>query len=321
MHELTRSTLLGAAVGDAFGVPFEFLGAVKFADIPLDKMLGADVEPVIGSHWGTTIPAGAWSDDTSMAVATMESIAELGTVDPTDIMNRFVAWWEDGQYCAVEKPFGLGKTVARALGAYLAGQPVLASAPCRRQDNGNGALMRIFPFALFCHGQRMGCEERMRVIQQASAITHGHEISQMSCVFFCEFLHLLFEGADFGDAFNDVQGMQWSDHFDDESVQAHARILDSKFGCSREELSPTGFVVDTLEIAVYCLLTTSSYEAAIKTAVRFGGDTDTYAAIAGAAAGARYGLDGIPVEWLAQLKRHEYLVDLAERFAAVARTR
>lgn len=111
----------------------------------MDRMLGAHVEPIVGSHWGSTIPAGAWSDDTSMAVAVMESIVKLGRIDHSDIMNQFVAWWERNEYCAVDKAFGLGKTVARALGAYLAGQP----APCRRQDNGNGALMRIFPFTVY----------------------------------------------------------------------------------------------------------------------------------------------------------------------------
>lgn len=167
----SRSVLLGAAVGDGFGVPVEFLGAEIIKDLAMDRMLGADVEPIVGSHWGSTIPAGAWSDDTSMAVAAMESIVKLGRIDHSDIMNQFVAWWERNEYCAVDKAVGLGKTVARALGAYLAGQP----APCRRQDNGNGALMRIFPFTVY--SVALGEEERIRLIRAASTLTHGHEIS------------------------------------------------------------------------------------------------------------------------------------------------
>lgn len=301
-----RSVLLGAAVGDAFGVPFEFLGAEKIKNLPMDRMLGANVEPIVGSHWGSTIPAGAWSDDTSMAVAALESIVKLGRIDHSDIMDQFVAWWERNEYCAVDKAFGLGKTVARALGAYLAGKP----APCRRQDNGNGALMRIFPFTAY--SMELGEEERIRLIREASTLTHGHEISQLSCIFFSEFLRRMLLGDSFEAALGTVRTYPWSEHFGAEALDAHSRILQ---GDLNGEMQPTGYVVDTLEIALQCLLHTDTYKTAVQKAVSFGGDTDTYAAIVGAAAGAFYTVEGIPEEWLSVLKRREYLEELADRFA------
>lgn len=196
-----------------------------------------------------------------------------------------MAWWERNEYCAVDKAVGLGKTVARALGAYLAGQP----APCRRQDNGNGALMRIFPFTVY--SVALGEEERIRLIRDASTLTHGHEISQLSCVFFSEFLRRVLTGDSLEAAFATVQAYSWSEHFGDEAMDAHSRILQ---GDLNGEMQPTGYVVDTFEIALHCLLHTDSYKSAVQKAVSFGGDTDTYAAIVGAAAGAFYTVEGHP---------------------------
>lgn len=116
-------------------------------------------------------------------------------------------------------------------------------------------------------------------------------------------------------AFATVQAYSWSEHFGDEAMDAHSRILQ---GDLNGEMQPTGYVVDTFEIALHCLLHTDSYKSAVQKAVSFGGDTDTYAAIAGAAAGAFYTVEGIPEEWLLVLKRRSYLEDLADRFAELS---
>ncbi|WP_257160249.1 ADP-ribosylglycohydrolase family protein [Corynebacterium cystitidis] len=109
--------LLGAATGDAFGVPFEFLSSEAVVQYSLGIMHGADQENTVMSHWGAVMPAGTWSKDTSMTVATMESIIRTGgELNFTDLMNQFVAWLEQGKYCAIDRPFGLGQTVGRALG-------------------------------------------------------------------------------------------------------------------------------------------------------------------------------------------------------------
>lgn len=317
--EQVSAMLLGAATGDAFGVPFEFLSADEVAQYSLEVMRGADNSPV-ASHWGQTIPAGAWSDDTSMAVATMESVIGAGgELDATDVMNRFVAWWERGEYCAIERPFGLGKTVGLALGRFKAGRPASECGGTRVRDNGNGSLMRIFPIALMLSSKTVAPQERWELIGQASRLTHAHAISELSCIIYCEFLGFILAGSSIEETYQSAAALPYQDWRagDDwqAALDAHQRILGSNFmGLSASDLRASGYVVDTLEIVLYSLLHTNTYREAVQAAVRFGYDTDTYAAIAGAAAGAAYGLKEIPQDWLSKLKRHEYLEGLAGRF-------
>lgn len=316
-----KSVLLGAATGDAFGVPFEFLPASAVAALSMDAMRGADDKEPVNSRWGRIIPAGSWSDDTSMAVATMESIIHNdGELNLTNLMDRFVAWWENGEYCALDQPFGLGKTVAGALGRFKNGTDPLDCGGTRVYDNGNGALMRIFPVVLLLWRKPTVREENWETISKASRITHGHAISQLSCIIYSEFLSSLLDGKSLEGAYQaavDKPYRDWREN-DEEwlaALEAHQRVLDPSFlALTPADLTPSGYVVDTLEIVLHSLLRTESYREAIQTTVRLGGDTDTYAAIAGAAAGAYYGLDGIPREWPAKLKRRAYLNDLALRF-------
>ncbi|WP_124054283.1 ADP-ribosylglycohydrolase family protein [Arcanobacterium ihumii] len=362
------SALLGAAIGDAFGVPFEFLDADQVAKHPLDAMYAASEVDSANSRPRRAVPAGAWSDDTSMAVATMESIiSHQGRLDLTDIMRQFLAWWEERKYCSIERPFGLGMTVMMALGRFQGGAPALESGATRVRDNGNGALMRIFPIALHlaagghasAGGYGASCghtatgehvptseraeatapnpsreqilshepppsrDHRWNVVSQASQITHGHAISQLSCIIFCEFLWGIHAGHDVTRAYQRAVALPYSDWRPDdpqwqEALAAHSKIFSPEFvSITPADFTASAYVVDTLEIALYSLLHTTSYPEAIRTAVRFGGDTDTYAAIVGAAAGIAYGAESIPHKWLDVVKRRDYLEDLSKRFAGV----
>lgn len=318
------SVLLGAAVGDAFGVPFEFLSSDAIKQYSLKIMHGADEATPVVSHWGQKIPAGAWSDDTSMAVATMESIVHTqGKLDFTDIMNQFVAWWKDGKYCALQQPFGLGKTVVTALGHFENGTPALECGGTCLRDNGNGALMRIFPIALYLTSKDTSYAENWKAISSASSITHGHAISQLSCIIYCEFLAQILAGKNMAQAYYSAislpyQDWRKNDNQWQEAIAAHSRIFSRDFvGLKPKDFTPSGYVVDTLEIALYSLLHTNSYREAMQTAVSFGYDTDTYAAITGAAAGAVYGIESIPEQWLTKLQRRDYLAQLARRFTDV----
>lgn len=324
------SALLGAAVGDAFGVTFEFLPSHTVAQYDLENMHGADVEPDVPSYWGLRIPSGAWSDDTSMAVATMESIVENGgEINPTSLMKYFVSWWEDGAYCSIDYPFGIGQAVAKALGKFENGIPAEECGGTRVRDNGNGALMRIFPVVLYLRDELSGePEQKVRAYETicaATRITHAHPISQVSNLIYAEFLNSVLDGATIPDAYrqtvascsSDLGGFIEENGWED-ALHAHARILATDFlAIDRSLLEPTGYVVHTFEIVLYALLHSSSYKEAVQTAVSFGGDTDTYAAIAGAVAGVAHGAESIPAEWLERLKRRDYLESLAFRFGGI----
>lgn len=255
-----RDAVYGLAVGDALGVPYEFRPRGSFA---CTGMAGH------GTH---DQPAGTWSDDTSMTLATCDGIRERGRADADDLRGRFRAWARRGAYAIDGVVFDCGVTTARALeeGAGLAGE----------RDNGNGSLMRIAPLAF-----TGATDDEVRAV---SAITHAHPVSTRACVDMVRIMRALAAGAPPARA-----------------VPGHERLLALPEGAVRSG----GFVRDTYRAALWCLVTTSSYEGCVLRAVNLGGDTDTTAAVAGALAGIVYGADAIPAAWVGALRGR----DLIER--------
>lgn len=312
--------LLGLAVGDAFGVPAEFLSRKEVCRLGLNDMAGCDTDPVIPSRWGEIIPAGAWSDDTSMTVAAIASLIDSrGSPDYGDVMDRFVRWWENGEYCAVAgSPFGLGGCVARALARYRRGVPAVECGGTGFGENGNGSLMRIFPFSMLCLARALDDDRTFRLISDASGITHAHDISKMSCFIYTLFLRECLQTKDPRAAYEAVSkesGREFSEfygkYFSEDAIEAVRSI---------RKIDPTaigenGYVVNSLKIALYSLVHTDSYGDAVRMAVNFGYDTDTNGAITGSIAGSMYGTENIPVRWLARLKRREALEKTAEAFS------
>lgn len=161
-----RDCVYGLAVGDALGVPYEFRPRGTFE---CTDMIG------YGTHGQ---PAGTWSDDTSMTLATCDSIRELGHIDTADMRDKFVSWIARSEY-TIDGVFDYGGTTARALHTGKGGSG--------ERDNGNGSLMRIAPLAFVDATDDEICE--------VSAITHAHRTSTESCVTFIELLRSVMDGA------------------------------------------------------------------------------------------------------------------------------
>jgi ADP-ribosylglycohydrolase len=300
--ETVKSAMLGLAVGDALGVPVEFRSRDR-----LDK------EPVTGMRaYGThQQPAGTWSDDTSMALCLLKSLTQCG-VDCGDMMARFFRWADEGYMTAHGKVFDMGISTQKALSRYGRGTPPLECGSQGQYDNGNGSLMRILPMALYLHC-RFGPEfsskpEAYELIHQASRVTHAHPISQISCGIYCaianEFLcgHFAPDDMQRGIAF--AKGLYailpefapWLEQFGWVDVNVLRSL-------PRERVRSDGFVIHTLEAALWCLLAFDSYKDCLLAAVNLGDDTDTTGAAAGGLAGIRWGWDSIPAEWLQVLAR------------------
>ncbi len=247
-----RDAVYGQAVGDALGVPYEFL--------PRDSFACTDMEG-FGSH---DKDLGTWSDDTSMALALCDSIRELGRIDCDDIRERFRAWYLDDKY-TVDGLFDVGNATAAALeiGHGMTGE----------RDNGNGSLMRTIPLAF--------TDASDLEIAAVSAITHAHPISTDACIEAVHIARALASGAALIEA-----------------VGSRASLKDTP----RSKISSGGYVLDTLQAALWCLLTTDDYASCVLTAVNLGRDTDTTASVAGAFAGIVYGYDAIPAGWIADLR-------------------
>lgn len=298
-----KSVILGHAVGDALGVPVEFCSREELDTGPVDDMEG------FGSY---PYAAGAWSDDTSMSLCALDSLAK-GDIDWDEIMQNFRRWIENGEYTSVGECFDAGRTCIKAILNYLAfNPPATESGGTDEHSNGNGSLMRILPFVLFTeYGEYVG--NWLDIIHQASAMTHAHERSKIGCGIYTIIMRQLLHDPNMDSV---ELGLRRAECEYREFAEFHhyKRIFASDFkNLKREEIKSTGYVVDTLEAALWCLMTTDNYRDCVLKAVNLGEDTDTVAAVAGGMAGALYGYDAIPEEWLNTLMKREYIEDMCRR--------
>lgn len=290
--------LLGLLVGDALGVPYEFHAPENLPRIdqieldPPEGFVCPSGRPFYRSHEG--VPPGTWSDDGAHALCLLASLLRCGRLDLEDLSRRLLDWWHHA-YLAVDRPFDVGSQTSEALLALERGVPPERSGPSGERDNGNGALMRVLPLALWHQGSdRALLEDALR----QGLVTHGHPRSGVCCALYCLWARALLGGASAAEGFQQAASIVRSSGLHREELD-----LVLSFGPPRG----SGYAVDTLHTA-RAALEDGPYERVVKRAIAFGLDTDTSAAVAGGLAGVRDGLQAIPERWLGRL-RGRALVD------------
>lgn len=305
--------VFGLVVGDALGVPVEFMPRQALAADPVTGMRE------YGTHGQ---PAGTWSDDGSMALCLMESLTN--GIDYEDMMKLFLRWAYEGHWAARGALFDIGIATQKALMNYVHRIPPLECGGRSERDNGNGSLMRILPLALYLH-KAMGsgfndAPDAYDVIHNASRLTHAHPISLIACGIYCSVVNELLIGFSTEAAVHSgiekakaVYAKQkpfaeWLDRFNGISFDC----LKAK---PMSNIRGSGYVLQTLEAALWCLLHTESFSSCVLQAVNLGEDTDTVGAVAGGLAGLCYGIEAIPAEWLSVIARREEIEALCGQFA------
>ena len=306
--------IMGVVVGDALGMPVQFLTREEVQANPITGMRG----------YGTyNMPIGTWSDDSSMALATLDSICEKKGIEYDDIMQRFVDWALKGHYTPWGKAFDQGCTCMEAIYNYVMKADYTTCGKTGEWANGNGALMRIMPVCLYAYVQykneKVSLEKAVEYVHQVSALTHNHLRSKMACgIYFFMVMAILEEEGTLKEklqkGMNAAQNFYRSDVLNLMEWVRYGRMADlNEFArVKEEEIKSSGYVVDSLEAAVWSLITTESLEEGLLKAVNLGGDTDTIGAIAGGLAGLYYGYDQIPVEWRQVIVKGEESVALCE---------
>ena len=308
----TRSRILGglwgSLVGDALGVPVEFQDRAARTTDPVTGMRA------YGTH---RQPAGTWSDDGALLLCSAESLVEHG-FDTDDMGRRFLRWHDDGHWTAHGNVFDIGIATRQALMRIRQGVIAEQAGGQDEFSNGNGSLMRILPVALIAlNGDMEGLRTR---IHRASAITHGHLRSQMACVYFGFLVRALMKGRSQAEAVKAACSEFTAEYAKCPEMPAFQRILDRGFGTlPPSEIYSDGYVMHTLEAAVWCLLTTDDFSCCVLKAVNLGGDTDTTGCVAGGLAGVLYGLEHIPPEWCGALPQQTDLTGLLGRFEHTCR--
>ena len=270
-RDRARGAAVGAAIGDALGMPLEF-GPRRPADRLVRDMVSG------------RLPAGTFTDDTEMALALADSLLAHRPLDPTDLARRFVGWLQSA-------PSDVGIHTRNVLSRFAARQPweeAVAAAQRQRPDSaGNGSVMRCWPVALV-HWNDL--DSLLAGSRLQSRVTHPHPECEAASVFVNALIYGLLHGLPPAGAVDRAL----------EAVDVPAPLraaIEQAPSRSRDELQNSGWVRHTVESAVWGLLTTGTFEEALVQVVNLGNDADTAGAVAGALAGAAYGMDAIPLRW------------------------
>lgn len=291
-----RGCLVGLAVGDALGTSVETRRRGSFPALT-DMSGGGPFE----------LRPGQWTDDTAMALCLAASLLESDGFDPRDQMNRYCRWVDEGYMSSTGLAFDVGDTVFRALSAFhVSGDPY--AGPTMPTSAGNGSLMRLAPVAMYFHPW---IERAVELAGESSRTTHGAPECINACRIFAEILSRALGGASRSEILSPVSVGDVG-----EALQGIADM--AFFSKGRADIQSTGYVVHTLEAALWCFCRTDSFEAAVLTAANLGDDADTTAAVCGQIAGAFYGMTQIPDAWLDRLAMREDIVALADRLREAA---
>lgn len=280
-----KGSLIGLATGDALGAPVEFSFRDRFPELR---------EMISGGKF--QLPAGSWTDDTSMSLCLADSLLRHPNLNSKDLLTRFWSWASTGENSATGKAIGFGQNVLQSLFDFHRTGTLKAGEKHRRSD-GNGSIMRLAPMMiLYAQNPSKGA----KLAREQSYTTHASDIAADGCECLFRIVYGLFHGKDLGQSLNEAHRATW--HADIQAITA--QTWKEK---RRSEILSTGYVAATLEAAVWCVGTTSSFEEALIKAVNLAHDADTVAAVTGQIAGALYGYSAIPKRWMAVLAKREHI--------------
>ena len=272
-----KGCYFGAIMGDVYGAPYEFLEP-EWIEAPLPDQLQS------GGHFN--LPVGYYTDDTSMMLCLSESIVENDGSNTHDQMQKYVDWMQKGYMSSNGKCFDVGTQTQMALNYYALNKVFVPRMIKFKNSAGNGALMRIAPVPIYFKGNELD-----KVAEECTLITHNNNECVKYSIFWSRLVHDVI-----------YNKMSKSD------IQSVFELMFSNI--NPKNVRGSGYVLDSVYIALKCFLSTETYIDCIKSVVEQGYDTDTNACIAGQLAGAFYGYDNIPMEWIKDLKDFDKITQM-----------
>ncbi len=300
-----RGCLQGLAAGDAVGTTLEFKAPGSFT--PLTDMVG-------GGPFN--LPIGAWTDDTSMALCLAESLIESDAFDPIDQMERYDRWFKEGYLSSTDSCFDIGNTVRQSLLAFRSTKEPFCG-PTDPMSAGNGSLMRLAPVPMRYAAEP---ELAMEMAANSSRTTHGAVTAVDACKYYAGLIIGALNGVEkeelLSDSYSPIPGY-WTRNTLAPEV---AEVARGSFKTRQPpEIQGSGYVVQSLEAALWAFHATDSFREGTLKVVNLGRDADTTGAIYGQVAGALYGESGIPSTWLHALAKRSLLVYFADELLVLAR--
>lgn len=304
--------IIGVVTGDALGCPVQFRSREEIALNPVTTMIG---------HGTYDMPVGTWTDDSSLTLALLDSIRRNRAINLQDIMYRFALWMTKGEYTPFGESFDIGRGTMESIVRYMKEPDVGTCGGKGEHDNGNGSLMRIMPACLYCNEMQeersIADEQAIELIHKISGLTHNHLRAKIACGLYYfmvrsilhhdgSLIERLQAGIDEGFVFykRDLNNLTEFSYYG--RLYNLYAFADTASG----EIRSSGYVVDSLEAAVWSLLKTTNFKDALLMAVNLGEDTDTVGAICGGLAGLYYGYEDIPEDWLSVIQRLDWIENM-----------
>ena len=293
--ENAQGMLLGLAAGDAVGTTVEFQERGMF--YPVKDMVG-------GGPFN--LKKGEWTDDTSMALCLATSLIECAAFDAKDQIERYLKWRNEGYMSSNGRCFDIGMTVQNALARYVStGNPFAGSVDPR--SAGNGSIMRLAPIVIAFYRDH---EKLIEYAGESSRTTHGCEECVESCKLFAAMLKQAMMS-------RDKEEVLLGHGYESSSPKVKAIGNGEYLNKSYYEITGSGYVIESLETALWCFRNSDCFKDAILLATNVGNDADTSAAICGQISGAYYGMHSIPESWLTALAMKQQISTMANRLYAL----
>lgn len=294
-----KGCLVGLAVGDALGVPLEF--QPRKAPIP-------QVTEMVGGGPFQLKP-GEWTDDTSMALCMAQSLIDKDGFQPPDIMDKFWLWVEKGYMSSNGHMFDIGDTTIEALTNYRKTGDALGSGVKDPKKAGNGSLMRLAPIPMFFKGY----DDYIAYASLSSMLTHAAPNAVCACAYYSGLIRGALEGAPKEMLLSPLfcpNMLHW------QNISMEPDVFDIAMGCyktkTEDQIKTTGYVLHTLEAALWCFHTTNTFSEGLIKAVNLKEDSDTTGAVYGQLAGAYYGIPMIPQRWIDKIAHSDMILEIAD---------
>lgn len=299
--------MIGLAIGDALGVPVEFKSPRTFR--PVKDLIGGgayDLKP------------GEWTDDTSLALCLSKSLIKKNDFDPVDQLERYLKWYREGYLSVNGKFFDIGDTTKKALHEFEKTHEPYPG-PSDERSAGNGSIMRLTPVPLFYFSNPKLAIEKSG---ESSKTTHNHIL----CIDACRYMSGLILGGLLGESKETILSKRYTpvENYWEKSplsVDIDEVACGSFKNKNPPEIRGSGFVVKSLEAALWAFYNSESFEEGCLKAVNLGNDADTTGAVYGQIAGAFYGEKGIPKKWILKLAKFNLIDSTINELYKISRQR
>lgn len=298
-----ENSLIGFIIGDALGIPLEFEPRENLIKNPVLEMTS------YGTH---NVKAGSWSSNTSLTLATMESIVKKKGIDYHDLMKNYLSYYKNHKYLSCERSFGLSRSLKNSLKEYQKNKKLFNY--INNQNTENSSLKRCLPIAFYTFYKKYTNDQIYLLIKDFSSLTHPNETVILGCYIYTKYIHFLLEDITKKEAYLKLKKLDLH-YFSKETINLYHNIITNNISDTNlKDISTSDYIVDTMETSLWIILNTDTFSQALVGAINLGGDTASIGAITGSIAGLIYNEDEIPNRWKEKLLKVNYIEKIIEDY-------